>query len=94
MANTIQNFDKVRFWIQNYCQGDMDDKRNLENLIICEGDEILKPFRLQLHSIAQGLYDEELMDQLAGKKRKVKHGSYENWARLILLWAGEMKKGA
>ncbi len=94
MSSTIQNFDKIRFWIQNYCQGDMDDKRNLENLIICEGDEILNSFRLQLYSIAQGLYDEDNLDNLVGKKRKVKYGSYENWARLILLWSGEMKKGA
>ena len=88
------NLDKIRVWLQNYGAGDFDDKRNIENCVICETDEFLNPFIAQLHAVARGEIDEELLDKIIGLKRKAKFGAYDRWAQLMVLWIQEAKKKA
>lgn len=87
-----RDFDKIRYWIQHYGQGDVEDKRGVENVVICEGDEFLRPFQTQLYAVSRGDFSEEGMDKLVGPKRKIKYTSYENWAKLMLLWLQESRK--
>ncbi|MBX7137927.1 MAG: hypothetical protein K1X83_08090 [Oligoflexia bacterium] len=89
-----RDFDKIRFWVQTYALGDVDDQRSIENFIICESDEMVRPLQSQLYMVAKGGFDEEWMDKQVGLKRKVKYGSWENWARLMLQWIYEAKKRA
>ena len=85
-------FDKVQYWIQHYTAGGADDARAVSDFIICENDELLGSLRAQINTIAQGNYDEDVLDKTVGLKRKLRHGSYEAWAKLMLLWILEAKK--
>ena len=83
------SFDKVIFWCRHYGNADVEDKRAAKDFVEIESDETVKPFLLQLLAIADGNYDEVLLDQQVGIKRKVKHGSYAEWAKLMLRWIRE-----
>jgi hypothetical protein len=83
------SFDKVIFWCQNYGRADVEDKRAAKDFVEIESDETVKPFLIQLHTIADGNYDQEILDQQIGIKRRVKHGSYAEWAKLMLKWIRE-----
>jgi hypothetical protein len=83
------SFDKIYFWCQNYGRADVEDKRAVKEFVEIESDEVVKPFLTQLHTIADGNYDEEILDQQVGLKRRAKHGSYSEWAKLMLRWIRE-----
>ena len=83
------SFDKVIFWCQNYGRADVEDKRAVKEFVDIESDETVKPFLVQLHTIAEGRYDEELLDKQIGIKRRAKYGTYAEWAKLMLRWIHE-----
>ena len=82
-------FDKIIYWNQNYAAGGIEDRRAIGDVRLCESAEFLKPFESQLYTISQGTFDEENLHQIVGLKRKIKHGSYEQWAKLMLQWLRE-----
>jgi len=89
-----RSFDKILAWIQNYGQGGIEDQKGAENCVICETDEFINPLRAQLHFISKGEFDEEALDRVIGVKRRLKYGSYENWAKLMIFWLNDAKKRA
>jgi len=84
-------FPRVRYWIREYAQSGIEDRRAIENFVECESREMISPFRAQLHSISKGNFEERLLDRIVGKKRKIRHGSYQQWAKLALMWLAEYK---
>lgn len=94
MSESALDFDRITFWVQNYGHPEVDEQRAVENFIICESTEALPALVAQLHRVAKGKFREEIMDLVAGKKRKIKYGSYENWAKLMLLWISQVRSHA
>ena len=94
MPDSAFNYDRISFYVENYGHPEVDEQRAVENFIICESAEALPALIAQLSSVAKGGSTEEVMDQVAGKRRKVKYGSYENWAKLVLLWINQVKNQA
>lgn len=76
----------LKYWKDNYTKPGMPDKRAVEDFIECETSEIIKLFRLELQSVLQGNYTVESLDVLIGPGRVARHGSYEDWAKLMLQW--------
>jgi len=89
-----KDYNKIRAWIELYAHPEVDDRRAVETCVICESDEFMRPLQTQLHQISKGDYDEELMTNIVGNKRKAKHGSFEEWAKMMLLWLHEVNKKA
>ena len=83
--------DKIQYWVDHYGRGEVSDKRAVEDFIECETAEAVKPFKAQLHTISKGDYDPHVLEPLLGKKRIARHGSLENWAKLMLGWAASYK---
>lgn len=88
---TYADLSKIRYWVDQYGNAGIPDKQAVELFIDCETREMVSPLQAQLYAVAQGLCDEEQIERVAGKKRKVKHGSYVDWAKFMLLWISGYK---
>ena len=83
---TYPIYQRVSYWVQNYGQSGIPDQRAVETFIDCETTEAVNMLRNELQMMAEGKFKEETADRLIGVKRKVKHGSYSDWAKLMLMW--------
>ena len=57
-----------------------------------ETHEKLRRLQNELTWIKDGKVSASACDRVVGKKRKGKHGSYERWAQLMLLWLAQSRK--
>ena len=80
------SYMKVRQWCEAYGRSDVPDNRGCRDFIDCESSEQVRSLQAELLAMAEGRYDEAILDQLVGVRRKVKHGSYQAWAKLMLQW--------
>jgi hypothetical protein len=80
------NYSRVYYWVQNYGLSGIPDQKAVENFIECETREQVNLLRFELEMMAQGKYKQETLDHLVGVKRRVKHESYDAWAKLMMLW--------
>ncbi|MCB9029578.1 MAG: hypothetical protein H6619_00885 [Deltaproteobacteria bacterium] len=62
------------------------DKRGVEDFVSCEAHEGVRSLRYELQVIAEGKGQENVLDSIVGLKRKARHGTYQDWAKLMLLW--------
>lgn len=85
-------YTEVYNWVQEYGRSGAPDQRAVQDYVTCENDELIRRFRAQLYSISQGNYEIEQFDKLVGIDRRTRHGSYEAWARIMLLWLNEADK--
>ena len=84
-------FVKIKYWIDNYGSGGAEDKRGLHDFVDCEATESVNSLRAELIGLSQGAYDETHLNALIGAGRKDKHGSYNAWAKMMLLWLSSYK---
>jgi hypothetical protein len=83
---------EVKYWYDNYAQGSPDDQRSVENFCVCESTEAIRIFQNELIGIMNGNHRAETLDIILGKDRVLKHGTYEEWAKLMLRWMAEARK--
>ncbi len=84
-------YNRVHYWVQNYGLSGIPDQKAVENFIECETREQVNLLRFELELMAQGNFRQESLDQIVGVKRRVRHESYEAWAKLMLLWIAGYK---
>lgn len=84
-------YKNLMYWLDNYGKSGAPDDRAVHDFMICEATEAINSLRAELVAIAEGAYNEANFDQLVGPKRKMKHGSYDAWAKLMLLWMASFK---
>lgn len=82
---------KVYNWVRDYGAGGVEDKRAVQDYLEAESREAVSSFRAELASISKGNYDPEKLDIFVGPQRKSKHGSYDRWAKMMLLWMADYK---
>jgi len=85
------HYDQVMYWVKNYGSSGADDKRAAEDYLESETTEKVKVLKGQLYAISQGKYDQQKMDLQVGVKRRGVHGSYQQWAKLMLLWLSKSR---
>ena len=85
------HYPKVQQWIKEYGSSGADDRRAVSDYMTVETQELIASLRNEIASIAKGNYDGRIMDQMVGQKRKDRHGSYQEWARLMLQWMANYK---
>lgn len=80
-----RDFGKIHYWIRHYA-GNTTDRRAVDDFVECETREVVNPFRTQLYQIAKGNFSEDSLVKIVGKGRKSTYGSFEQWAKMMLLW--------
>jgi hypothetical protein len=84
-------YPRVTYWVQNYGGSDAPDKRAVQDFMDCESEEQIRSLRGELYAISQGRFDKKNLDANVGKKRETRHGSYDTWAKMMLLWMASYK---
>lgn len=79
-------FPKVTQFLKDYSGSDTEDRRSAVTFREIEAAESLASLRNELRTISSGNFDEKVLDQIVGKARKLRYGSYQEWAKLILVW--------
>ena len=90
----IPTYKNLRYFSKQYGRKEVLDQRAAQDFVEVEPDYIVKSLKAELLGILHGKYNDKTMDALVGLPRKVRHGSYEEWARLMLLWMAEYHKKA
>jgi len=81
----------VPLWVKEYGMSGGTDRQAVETFIDCEGREALNGLRTELIAIADGRYVDSVFDVIVGIKRRTKHTSYAEWAKLMLQWIAGYK---
>ena len=84
-------FPALRAFIQGYARSDVPDQRAIQDFLECETGEVVRPLQAELMLVAAGNFDKEIFDKAIGVKRRARHESYENWAKLMLQWIAGYK---
>lgn len=84
-------FTKIKYWVDSYGNSGAEDKRALQDFVECEATESVNSLRSELIGLSNGLFDETNLNMLIGSGRKDRHGSYNAWAKIMLLWLASIK---
>ncbi len=85
-------YEKIRYFKDNYLRPGYPDQRAITDFLECENTETVKSFQSILMSISNGSYNPKALESLLGKERVVRFGSYEEWARILLMWIAEASR--
>lgn len=88
----IPVFKNIYEWIKIYGSAGVPDQRAVQDYMECETSEKVRALQYELTSMASGNFVEEILDINVGVNRKLRHGSYSVWAKLMLLWIASYKK--
>ena len=81
----------VKLWADQYGKAGSGDQRAAQDFMICEQVDAINSFRSELVAITKGAVPDETLDALVGKPRKMRHESYKEWARMMLVWMANTK---
>ncbi len=84
-------FPKIKYWVDTYGNSGAEDRRALQDFVDCEATESVNSMRSELIGLSNGMFDETILGMLVGPNRKQKHGSYNAWAKMMLLWLSACK---
>lgn len=86
-------FPRIKSFIDGYSKGSGDDQRAARLFIDCEAAEALTSLRSELLAVSKGKYHPRSLDQIVGKDKLARYGSYDRWAGLTLKWMAEYRRG-
>jgi hypothetical protein len=84
-------FPHLKQFVSVYAPPGVDDQRAIQTFMDCETTESIGTLRNEIRAIASGNFHGPSLDLVLGKGRFSKHGSYDNWAKLALLWMANYK---
>jgi|GEM_PF-1073949 len=87
-------FPNIKQFMTLYAAGSGDDQRAAQTFMDCEASEAISSLRNELRAISSGNYNLDSLNQVVGKGRIGKHGSYEAWAKAILQWMASYRQGS
>ena len=79
------------FFVQNYGSSGAPDQRAVQTFMDCETAESIKMLQNELRAVTLGKADPKSLDLVVGVKRRQLHRSFEEWAKLMLLWMSSYK---
>lgn len=88
---TANLYKNLVYWVRNYGSAGIPDQRAIETFIDCETDEMIAATRSELTAVTSGKFTEAIMDQCIGASRRLKYGTYIEWAKMMLLWIANYK---
>ena len=84
-------FKYLTLWRDNYSLG-RPDNRSVGDFIECETAEVVNGLRAELMGIANGNGHPNTLNPLFGQDRLHRHGSWPEWAKMMLLWMSSYKR--
>lgn len=81
----------IKYWIDNYGSVGVGDQRAVNDFMDCETKQLVDGLRNELVGLVQGAPADTILDQIIGQKRKSQFGTYQEWAKLMLLWMASHK---
>ncbi len=90
MAET-RAYTKIGYWVETYGKAGIPDQRAVHDFMECETSEAVRSLQNELVGLSGGGTNTDILDRLIGIKRKQLHGTYENWAKLMLMWISGYK---
>lgn len=84
-ARPASSYRSVRYWLENYAHPELPDAHCVADFIDHEPLEALRSFQYELQDIARGNYNDSCMGGLLSARRRVAHGSFSNWAKVMLI---------
>jgi len=84
-------FPQVKYFVDHYAPPGIEDQRAAHVFVDCETTEAITTLRNELRAISNGNYDSNTLDRTIGKGRVSKYSSYDNWAKLMILWLASYK---
>lgn len=85
-------FKELRFWSHHYAHPELSDDRAISEFMESEPRERVTSLRGEVMAIKNGNYDEKVLEEVIGKNRLARHGSWEHWATLMLLWMNKHRE--
>lgn len=92
MLKPKSGYARLRAWLTEYGKSGMTDKEAVSSFVEIENPENVNGLRAELLAVSKGQFEEKAFDILVGRGRKVKHGSYQQWGKLMLQWMASPKK--
>jgi hypothetical protein len=84
-------YNRVAYFVKEYGSSGIPDQRAVQEFMECETAEMIRSLQNELIGLSKGNYDREVMDKVIGVKRRTLFGSYEEWAKLMLMWISGYK---
>jgi hypothetical protein len=85
-------YTRIPVWVRDYGSSGAPDNKAVIDFMICETAEIVRGLQSELIAVSKGNYADEQFDKTVGAKRRVKYGSYQEWAKMMLLWIASYKE--
>jgi len=82
-------YDKLKYFKDNYGRPGYPDQRAVQDFVECENRESVRSFQNALNAVVSGGFNPESLAVVLGKDRLARHGSWEEWARLMMIWLKE-----
>lgn len=79
-------FPHLKQFMTIYGAPGVEDQRAVHTFMDCETTESITMLRNEVRAIASGNFHSQSLDLIVGRGRMTKYGSYDNWAKLMLLW--------
>lgn len=90
--NELIIYVRVPLWVRDYGSGGIGDQRAVQDFMECETGESVRALQAELIGIGNGRYSQDQLDKTVGIKRREKHGSYDSWAKAMLVWISSYKQ--
>lgn len=84
-------YPKIKYWLEHYALNSPDN-RAVGDFIECESNEVFSSFRNEIIGISRGSYQPDTLDQLLGRTRAMRYESYDEWAKMVLIWIADYRK--
>lgn len=85
-------YAQLKYWAQTYAHPGLEDKRCLHDFLDAESSESIASFKNDLVAVKNGNFDPKILVQIIGYQREIRHKSFQEWAKLMILWASEYKR--
>ena len=82
---------KIRYWSEYYAKPGYTDDRAIQDYMVCEHAEAISSLRGELVGIKEGYFKDDTLKVLLGPMRETRYGSYQEWAKMMLLWMAAFK---
>ena len=85
-------YKQLKLWVDNYGSAGITDQKAVQTFMECETNEAVKMLQNELIGISHGNFEQNAMDKLVRAQRRINYGSYQEWAKLMLLWIAECNR--
>jgi hypothetical protein len=86
VAKTMTAIPTINTYNKRYALTLTDEKKAIKLFIEYESRDMFNRLKREILAVAQSKVPEAVCERALGKSRRVKHGSYEKWAKNTLLF--------